>query len=357
MRTQALDGHSSTPVDSTPSTTILVTGGAGFIGSNFVNYLYHRYPSYRIVVVDALTYAGNLDYFGAIRQNGRFQFHYGDIRNRDLMDRLVGDADIVVHFAAESHVSRSIADTASCVSTDVVGTDTVASCVVKHRSRIKRFVHISTSEVYGTAVGMSMDENHPLNPCSPYAGAKAGADRLVSSYILTYDIPAVIVRPFNNYGPHQHLEKLVPRLITSCILDEPMPIHGDGSAARDWLFVEDHCRALDLIVHAPLEKVAGEVFNIGTGQAGSVAEIASIIARQMGKPEKTSFLPNRPGQVQLHRANVDKIARVLGFKAETSLEQGLRKTIDWYVANRNIWQRQLWLRQIEIEVAGGKILH
>ncbi len=359
MKTQVLGAHPFEDEHAThPEKTVLVTGGAGFIGSNFVKYIYERYPNYRIVVVDALTYAGNLDYFGSIRQNGRFQFHYGDIRNRDLMDRLVSDANIVVHFAAESHVSRSIADTASCVSTDVVGTDTVASCVVKYKSRIERFVHISTSEVYGTAVGTTMDEEHPLNPCSPYAGAKAGADRLVSSYILTYDIPAVIVRPFNNYGPHQHLEKLVPRLITSCILGEPMPIHGDGSAARDWLFVEDHCRALDMILHAPIASVAGEVFNIGTGRAASIGEIADTIAREMNcDSAKRIFLQNRPGQVQLHCAAVDKLARAVGFRAATSLEDGLKKTIAWYVENRHIWQRQLWLRHIEIEVAGGKIVH
>ena len=283
MTTQAFEAPPAAAEHSAlPEKTILVTGGAGFIGSNFVNYMYRRYPSYRLVVVDALTYAGNLDYFGSIKQNGRFQFHYGDIRNRDLMDRLTADADMVVHFAAESHVSRSIADTASCVSTDVVGTDTVASCVVKHKARIERFIHISTSEVYGTAQGASMSEEHPLNPCSPYAGAKAGADRLVSSYYLTYGIPSIIVRPFNNYGPHQHLEKLVPRLITSCVLGEPMPIHGDGSAARDWLYVQDNCRAIDMLLHAPIDKVAGEVFNIGTGRAGSIAEIAEIVAREMG---------------------------------------------------------------------------
>ena len=358
MTTQAFEAPPAAENGALPEKTILVTGGAGFIGSNFVNHMYRRYPSYRLVVVDALTYAGNLDYFGSIRQNGRFAFHYGDIRNRDLMDRLVAEADMVVHFAAESHVSRSIADTASCVSTDVVGTDTVASCVVKHKARIERFIHISTSEVYGTAQGTTMSEDHPLNPCSPYAGAKAGADRLVSSYFLTYGIPAIIVRPFNNYGPHQHLEKLVPRLITSCVLGEPMPIHGDGSAARDWLYVEDNCRAIDMLLHAPLDRVAGEVFNIGTGRAGSIAEIAEIVAREMGCDSQARiFLQNRPGQVQLHCADVQKIADVVGFRARTTLEDGLKNTIAWYVENRHIWQRQLWLRNIEIEVSGGKIVH
>lgn len=338
--------------------TILITGGAGFIGSNFVTYLYNRYPDYKIVVVDALTYAGNLEYFGGIDRSHRFNFHYGDIRNRDLMQRLVGEADIVVHFAAESHVSRSIADQASAVSTDVVGTDVVASCVVKHRQTVERFVHISTSEVYGTAVRPEMDESHPLNPCSPYAGAKAGADRLVYSYLLTYELPGIIIRPFNNFGPRQHLEKLVPRLITSAIMDEPMTIHGDGSAARDWLFVEDHCRALDEIIHAPLDLVAGEVFNIGTGHAGSILDVAKLVASKLNYDlRKCVTTPNRPGQVQLHRANVDKIARVLGFRATTSLSDGLDKTIDWYLKNESIWRKQLWLRDIEIETAEGTVVH
>ena len=345
-------------IDANESRTILITGGAGFIGSNFVRYMYEKYPNYRLIVLDALTYAGDIDYFGNIAQDERFQFHYGDVRNRELVDRLVAQSNIVVHFAAESHVSRSIADTASCVSTDVLGTDTVASCVVKYKAQIDRFIHISTSEVYGTAHEELMDEEHPLNPCSPYAGAKAGADRLICSYYLTYRIPAVIVRPFNNYGPHQHLEKLVPRLITSAILGEPMPIHGDGSAARDWLFVEDHCRGLDAILHAPLNLVAGEVFNIGTGREATVLEMATMIAEKMNYDARNfKFLHDRPGQVDLHRANVTKIERLLGYRAGTSLSEGLDKTIAWYQNNRHIWQRQLWLRQIEIETPSGKIMH
>ncbi|MBV8153522.1 MAG: GDP-mannose 4,6-dehydratase [Candidatus Eremiobacteraeota bacterium] len=344
--------------DRLPPKTLLVTGGAGFIGSNFVRYMYERYPNYRVIVLDALTYAGDIDYFGNIALDERFAFHYGDVRNRELVDKLVAQSNVVVHFAAESHVSRSIADTASCVSTDVLGTDTVASCVVKHKAHIDRFIHISTSEVYGTAHEQYMDESHPLNPCSPYAGAKAGADRLICSYFLTYDLPVVIVRPFNNYGPHQHLEKLIPRLITSAILGERMPIHGDGSACRDWLFVEDHCAGLDAILHAPVEKVAGEVFNLGTGREASILDIATLIADKMNYDKsRFSFMTNRPGQVDLHRANVEKAAQVLGFRASTPLSDGLDKTIAWYVNNRNIWQRQLWLRHIEIETPAGKILH
>jgi dTDP-glucose 4,6-dehydratase len=338
--------------------TILVTGGAGFIGSNFVPAIYTRYPSYRIVVLDALTYAGNLDYLRGIERDERFEFHYGDIRNRSLVDRLVSEADVVVHFAAESHVSRSIADSSSCVSTDVVGTDTVAGAIVQYQDRIERFIHISSSEVYGTAYRDTMDEEHPLNPCSPYAAAKAGADRLVYAYYYTYGIPAVIVRPFNNYGPHQHLEKLVPRLITSCLLGESMPIHGDGNAARDWIYVGDNCDAIDAVLHAPQELVVGETFNIGTGRATSIREIAELVSQKFGGNSGNMIhVPERPGQVSLHRADVSKIERVLGVRCKTSLSKGLDETIAWYVANRDIWQRQLWLRNIEIRTATGSFMH
>src|SRR2546422_3146660 len=245
--------------------TILVTGGAGFIGSNFARHLYNKYPEYRILVVDALTYAGSVANLpeGA-QQSGRYEFWYGDVRNGELMDTLVSRADVVVHMAAESHVERSIYDNRLFFETDVLGTQTVANAVLKHSDRVELFIHISTSEVYGTAVTQKMDEHHPLSPTSPYASAKCGADRLVYSYWATYHIPAVIVRPFNNYGPYQHLEKAVPRFITSVLLGEPLTVHGDGAAARDWIFVEEHCEALDRLLHTNIENIRGEVINIGT---------------------------------------------------------------------------------------------
>ena len=217
--------------------TILATGGAGFIGSNFVRYLYENYPDYRILVLDLLTYAGSVENlpvgFNQV-SNGRLQFWYGDVRNAALVDTLVAESDVVVHFAAETHVTRSIYDNYHFFETDVLGTQVVANAVLKHAKRVNRFIHISTSEVYGTAVAEKMSEDHPLLPMSPYASAKAGADRLVYSYWATYQLPAIIVRPFNQYGPHQHLEKVIPRFITSCLLDEPLRVHGDGSAARDF---------------------------------------------------------------------------------------------------------------------------
>jgi dTDP-glucose 4,6-dehydratase len=359
--------------------TILVTGGAGFIGSNFVRYLYNKYPEYRILVVDALTYAGSVQNcpdgaFGSTR----YEFWYGDVRNGELMDTLVAQADVVVHMAAESHVTRSIYDNRLFFETDVLGTQTVANAVAKHRDKVERFIHISTSEVYGTAEAELMDENHPLNPMSPYASAKCGADRLVYSYWATYDIPALIIRPFNNFGPSQHLEKAVPRFVTSCILGEPMTVHGDGSAARDWLFVQDHCEALDKAIHVEREKIVGQVINLGTGQHRTVLEVAQAVQKIMQVESRElvgagigrrktdlasrneqptaeiQFVGDRPGQVFRHTSDAAKAKRILGWEPRTSFEDGLKQTIDWYRSNQEWWQPQMWMRHIPIVTASGK---
>lgn len=336
--------------------TLLVTGGAGFIGSNFVHYIRKKYPSYSVIVLDALTYAGTMDNLPAsINEEDNFSFWYGNVRNAELVDSLVSQADIVVHFAAETHVTRSIFDNLLFFETDILGTQAVANAVVNHIRKVKRFIHISTSEVYGTAHTDLMDEEHPLMPMSPYASAKAGADRLVYSYWATYDIPAVIIRPFNNYGPHQHLEKAIPRFITSCLLDEPLTVHGDGSAERDWLFVEDHCRALDLIIHCELDKVKGQVINLGTGSSISIQNIAQSIIKAMKKPESLiTYISDRPGQVERHTAAIDKACTILDWKPETSFESGLEKTIAWYSDNHSWWEKQLWMRHIPIITRDGK---
>jgi len=240
-------------------TTFLVTGGAGFIGSNFVHHLYKKYPDAHILVLDLLTYAGSVDNLPTefIDHNARIEFWYGDVRNASLVESLVRRADIVVHFAAETHVTRSIFDNYHFFETDVLGTQVIANAILHCADRIQRFIHISTSEVYGTARCALMNEDHPLMPLSPYASAKAGADRLVYSYWATYELPAVIVRPFNNYGPRQHLEKAVPRFVTSCLLNEPLRVHGDGSAQRDWIYVQDTCEAIDCIAHCDPKLVIG----------------------------------------------------------------------------------------------------
>jgi len=340
--------------------TILVTGGAGFIGSNFVLHWRERYPEDRIVVVDALTYAGNPDNLPDDVKNDhdKFEFWYGNIRNQDLVAELIRRCDHVVHFAAESHVARSIYDNKIFFETDVLGTQTLCNALIKFGSHVERFVHISTSEVYGTAMQIPMDEQHLLNPMSPYASAKAGADRLVYSYVQTYGIPAVILRPFNQYGPKQHLEKVVPRFITSAIKGEPLTVHGDGSALRDWMFVADTCDRIERALLAPADKVVGEAINLGSGHDYDVLTIAKMILSELGRSEDLiEYVGDRPGQVERHVSSTDKQNELLSPPAPRSFEQGLRETIDWYEKNPEWWKRLEWMKQVPIRLANGKIEH
>lgn len=334
---------------------ILVTGGAGFIGSNFVKHLYAQYPDYRITVLDTLTYAGSLDNLQGLDDDNRYTFWYGNIRNAELVDTLMAQTDVVVHLAAESHVTRSIYDNLVFFETDVLGTQVIANSVLKHADRVERFIHISTSEVYGTARAAVIDEEHPLLPASPYASAKCGADRLVYSYWHTYNLPLVIVRPFNNYGPYQHLEKVIPRFITSCLLGEPLTVHGDGRSSRDWIYVQDHCEALDRVMHAPLDLVRGEVINLGSGVSTDISSLARLISGKMGvAAEQIVPIGDRPGQVVRHTSSTDKAERLLGWRATTSLDTGLDRTIAWYRENRKWWEKQMWLRKIPIVTVRGK---
>ena len=337
--------------------TLFVTGGAGFIGSNFVEHWFDKHPDDRIIVLDLLSYAGNLDNFPRrIRNSERFEFWCGNVTNDDLVNHLVSRADIVVHFAAESHVARSIFDNKIFYLTDVIGTQSISNAVVKHYKTVERFIHISTSEVYGTALTSPMTEEHPLNPLSPYASAKAGADRLVYSYWATYGIPAVIVRPFNNYGPKQHLEKAVPRFITNALNNEPLTLHGDGSARRDWMHVEDICERLELLITAPLEKVKGEVFNIGSGIDLDVLSIAKMILKMTGREEDLiTFIGDRPAQVQNHISSTEKAERILGVKPGRPFEQGLKQTLDWYIDNEEWWRKIEWMKNIKIMTKNGKM--
>lgn len=344
--------------------TILITGGAGFIGSNTLAYLFDKYPHCRFIVLDILTYAGDFKNIPErVKKSKNFKFWYGDVRNEKLVDHLVSQADVVVHFAAETHVARSIYDDTLFFETDVLGTQRVASAVLRNRKKVKRFIHISTSEVYGTALKKKMNEDHILNPQSPYAAAKVGADRLVYSYMATYKIPAVILRPFNMYGPQQHLEKLIPRFITSCILSEPLTIHGTGTSSRDFTYVEDLANAIDLVMRAPADKVDGEVFNVGSEKDYSVREIADLIVGMMKNyetVEKVAYTPyalnigDRPGQVFRHTADASKIHKVLGWKPKIDFRKGLERTIDWYVKNRSWWEDKIWMRCVPIETESGK---
>lgn len=342
------------------SKTILVTGGAGFIGSHFVSRTMKRYPDYKVIVLDALTYAGSINYLPVSGEsngpNGHFEFVYGNVRNSDLVSSLVERSDVVVHFAAETHVTRSIFDNLEFFETDVLGTHTVAKAVLKANHKVERFIHISTSEVYGTAETEVMDESHPLKPTTPYASAKCGADRLVYSYWATYGVPAVIVRPFNTYGPRQHLEKLIPRFVTSALSGEVFIIHGDGSAARDFVFVEDICRGIDMIMHAPSALVEGEVFNLSSGRSRSLNEIASDISRLMNYDRtKVRHIDDRPGQVVRHTGSHEKAKRLLGWAPQVDWEEGLRRTVDWFKANPDWWRAQLWMRTIPIRGEAGKV--
>lgn len=338
--------------------TLLITGGAGFIGSNFVKYWYENYPNYRIIVLDNLTYAGNPDNIPLhIRNdNKRFEFWYGDVCNCELVNSLVEKSNIIVHFAAESHVARSIYDNKIFYETDILGTQSVSTAVVKNYKTVDKFIHISTSEVYGTSEYEPMDEEHPLNPKSPYASAKCGADRLVYSFIKTYDIPGVIVRPFNQYGPNQHLEKVIPRFITSALNDLHLTVHGGGKAKRDWLYVEDTCYRIDKVIKSPIERIKGEVFNLGSGEVISVMEIANMILDILKRPQSLiTYIGDRLGQVQNHCSSTEKANKILGIKPGRSFEEGLKQTIEWYKNNEEWWQRIEWMKNIKIMTKSGKM--
>jgi dTDP-glucose 4,6-dehydratase len=316
---------------------VLVTGGAGFIPSNMIRHLLEA-TEHEVVSLDALTYAGNLENLADVLAHPRLSFVHGDIRDRSLVQELVEGVDVIVNAAAESHVAKSIESGASeFVRTNVEGTQILLDAI--RETPVERFVLISSSEVYGTARYAPMDEEHPLEPRSPYAGTKAGADRLAYSYSVTYGLPVVIVRPFNNYGPRQHPEKVVPRFITQALSDEPLTIHGDGHASRDWLYVFDDAEAIAAVVDAPLEAVAGEVINIATGVDVSVAEVADLVLSLLGRsPELKEHVVERPGQVDRHIGSTDKAERLLGWHARTAFEDGLERTVAWYRDNEAWWR-------------------
>jgi len=280
-----------------------------------------------------------------LKSNSNFQFYHGNVTGADLVNKLVDEADLVVHFAAESHVTRSIFDNSLFFETDVIGTQILSNAIANNE--VERFVHISSSEVYGTALAEPMDEEHPLNPMSPYAAAKAGADRLVYSYIHTYNIPAVIVRPFNNYGPCQHLEKAIPNFIISALQDQPVTIHGDGKSLRDWVFVEDTCKGIDRVLHANADKVLGQAINLGTGTDTDIITIAKKLLHIMNKPESLiTNVADRPGQVLRHISSTEKAKNLLGWQAEVSLEDGLARTVEFYADNRQWWEKFLWMKKL-----------
>jgi dTDP-glucose 4,6-dehydratase len=316
---------------------VLVTGGAGFIPSNFIRHLLAA-TRYEVVSLDALTYAGNVENLADVMSHPRLSFVHGDIRDAELVQEVVAEVDVIVNAAAESHVEKSIAEGGSeFVTTNVEGTQVLLDAI--RAEPVERFILISSSEVYGTAEYAPMDERHPLNPRSPYAATKAGADRLAYAYYVTYGLPIVIVRPFNNYGPRQHPEKVVPRFVTSALRDEPVTVHGDGHASRDWLFVDDDAEAIEAIIAAPIEEVAGETINVATGIDISISEIADIVLDVLGKPASLKVhVDERPGQVDRHIGSTEKAAALLGWRARTSFAEGLARTVEWYRENEAWWR-------------------
>ena len=307
---------------------LLVTGGAGFIGSNFVRYYLRTYADSSIINLDKLTYAGNWDNLSEVEALPNHRFVRGDICDDGVVDRLLAEpVDAVVHFAAESHVDRSIADPGSFVETNIRGTFTLLEAARRHH--VFRFVHVSTDEVYGTLrPGESADEDAPLRPNSPYAASKAASDLLARSYWQTYRLPVLVTRCSNNYGPYQFPEKLIPLMTTNAMEGKKLPLYGDGLNERDWIFVEDHCQALDRVLGAGQP---GEVYNIGYGEPVTNLEIVRRLLRMLGKSEDLiGFVADRPGHDRRYALDTRKLGSELGWTPRVSLEEGLARTVRWY---------------------------
>lgn len=316
---------------------LLVTGGAGFIGSNFVLYMLQQYPEYEIINVDSLTYAGNLENLKSVENNPKHTFVKADITDAKTMDELVSQGvDVIVNFAAESHVDRSILEPDVFVKTNVLGTQVLLDAARKYE--ITKFVQVSTDEVYGTLGDTGFfTEKTPLEPNSPYSSSKAGGDLLVRAYHETFGLPVNITRCSNNYGPYQFPEKLIPLMISKALADESLPIYGDGLNVRDWLYVEDHCSAIDLVIHKGNN---GEVYNVGGHNERTNIQIVKTILEQLGKPESLmTFVKDRPGHDRRYGIDPTKIMNELGWKPKHNFETGIKETIAWYLQNKEWWTR------------------
>ncbi|MFC7138732.1 dTDP-glucose 4,6-dehydratase [Halosimplex aquaticum] len=306
----------------------LVTGGAGFIGSNYVHHLLDRTDD-EVVTFDALTYAGSRDNLAGALADERHEFVEGDVRDEDLVADLVADVDAVVHFAAESHVDRSIDGAAPFVSTNVDGTRALLDAA--RETDLERFLQVSTDEVYGQTVDGAFAETDPLDPRNPYAATKAGADHLALSYERTYGVPVVVTRSSNNFGPRQHPEKLIPKFITRAAAGQSLPLYGDGSNVREWTYVADNCRAVDLVLR---EGVAGEVYNVGSGEERTNLEVTEAILDAVGASrDLVEFVEDRPGHDQRYALETEKI-RELGWAPEYTFEDGLERTVEHYSGTR-----------------------
>lgn len=320
--------------------TIIVTGGAGFIGSNFLFYILKKYPDYRVICLDKLTYAGNLATLASAMDNPKFRFVKADICDREAVFALFEEEqpDIVVNFAAESHVDRSIEDPGVFLQTNILGTATLMDACRKYG--ITRFHQVSTDEVYGDLPldrpDLFFTEETPIHTSSPYSSSKAAADLLALAYHRTYGLPVSISRCSNNYGPYQFPEKLIPLMIVNCLHNKPLPVYGNGLNVRDWLYVEDHSRAIDLIIHSGR---AGEVYNVGGHNEWKNIDIVKLICRELGKPESLiTYVTDRKGHDRRYAIDPVKIYSELGWLPETAFEDGIRKTIRWYLDHREWWE-------------------
>lgn len=318
--------------------SILITGGAGFIGSNFVKYILQNYPGVRVVNLDKLTYAGNLENLRDVEDNPNYHFVRGDICNQELVEYVVQkfEVDTIVNFAAESHVDRSILGPEIFIKTNVLGTQVLLEVVKKFG--VKKFIQISTDEVYGSLGPTGkFTEDMPLLPNSPYAASKASADLLCRAYYKTFGVPVIITRCSNNFGPYQFPEKLIPLMIINALNDKPLPVYGDGKNVRDWIYVIDHCRAIDFVIQ---KGKVGEIYNIGASNEWQNIDIVKLILKKLGKPESLiKFVKDRPGHDRRYAMDWSKIKRELGWEPVYSFEDAITETINWYIQNQSWWQR------------------
>lgn len=319
---------------------IIVTGGAGFIGGNFCHYMTGRYPEDIIICIDCLTYAGNMETLSPIMDRDNFKFYKTDIADREAIYRIFEEThpDIVVNFAAESHVDRSITNPEIFLRTNIIGTSVLLDACRKYG--IKRYHQVSTDEVYGDLPldrpDLFFTEDTPLHTSSPYSASKASSDLLVQSYARTYKMPCTISRCSNNYGPYQFPEKMIPLMISNCLYNKELPVYGTGENVRDWLYVEDHCIAIDLIIRKGTD---GEVYNIGGHNEKTNLEVVKTILRQLEKPESLiTYVTDRPGHDRRYAIDPAKIHRELGWLPETLFDEGIKKTIQWYLDNRSWWE-------------------
>jgi len=313
---------------------LLVTGGAGFIGSNFIRHILNKYPDYHITNLDKLTYAGNLDNLKDIDGRANYQFLKGDICDPKAVSEAVQGMDAIVNFAAETHVDRSILEPGSFIQTDVYGTYVLLEAVKAHG--IQRYIQISTDEVYGSIGQGSFTEASPVMPSSPYSASKAGSDMLVHSYWKTFHLPVIITRSSNNYGPYQYPEKLIPLFITNALEDRSLPLYGDGLNVRDWIYVVDNCAAIDHVLHQGKE---GEVYNIGGGNERTNIEITEIILRELGKPKDLiKRIKDRPGHDRRYSIDSSRLVS-LGFVPQYGFEEAMQYTVRWYRENEWWWKK------------------